>query len=365
MSDSATITIDSLPTPYITGPTFVCQNSTVNIYVTELGMTGYIWTVSSGGTITAGGMSTDPLIRVTWNTAGAQTVSVNYFNADDCTAALPAVKNVTVFPIPAQPGSISGPTLVCQGTTNTYTTSSVTGAAFYTWTLPPGWSGSSSSTSIDATAGPDSGTISVTATIIICSGPAQSKSVSVVIVPEQISFTNINVLNGQDTCNNASQTITVAGNGMTFLVQNEGSATMIAGQNIDYLPGTRVYSGGYMHGYIATGVCCGVGGLAPSIVANQSGLDSVEVLSIPAFGSTFFKVYPNPSSGNFILELDGDFASPIANVEIFGMQGEKILSTALTGERKREFSLSDKPAGIYFIRVISGTKAASAKIIKQ
>jgi hypothetical protein len=140
---------------------------------------------------------------------------------------------------------------------------------------------------------------------------------------------------------------------------------MIAGQTISYLPGASVDSGGYMHGYIITGVCCGVGGLAPSIVANQSAINSSEILSIPGLGSTYFKVYPNPTSGNFILELNGDFASSVANVEVFGMQGEKVLSTVLTGEQKHEFSLSDRPAGIYFIRVSSGSKASSAKIIKQ
>jgi hypothetical protein len=285
-----------------------------------------------------------------------------------CVTGNPATSNrviMTVNTIPEQPGTISGSTSICQNTTNTYSISEVSGATSYTWTLPPGWSGSSSATSIDATADSSSGNITVTANNFCGPGPAQSKSVSVVIVPAQVLDTNITVLNGQDNCYTATQTITIAGNNTTFIVQNGGSATMIAGQTISYLPGASVDSGGYMHGYIITGVCCGVGGLAPSIVANQSAINSSEILSIPGLGSTYFKVYPNPTSGNFILELNGDFASSVANVEVFGMQGEKVLSTVLTGEQKHEFSLSDRPAGIYFIRVSSGNKAASAKIIKQ
>ena len=40
------------PVPTIAGPDSMCVNSGFYDYVTEPGMTGYIWTVSSGGTIT-------------------------------------------------------------------------------------------------------------------------------------------------------------------------------------------------------------------------------------------------------------------------------------------------------------------------
>jgi len=43
-------------------------------------MTNYVWSVSSGGTITAGGTSTSNTVTVTWSTHGAQTVSVNFTN---------------------------------------------------------------------------------------------------------------------------------------------------------------------------------------------------------------------------------------------------------------------------------------------
>jgi len=172
-------------------------------------------------------------------------------------------------------------------------------------------------------------------------------------------------LNGQDNCNNASQTITVAGNTSTFWVQNGGSAILIAGQSIDYLPGTLVYPGGYMHGYITSNSCCGILPLAPAIVINPANNENLEQNPLTIAGSKYFKVYPNPTTGNFILELNGDFASSTTNVEIFGIRGDKIMTTLLSGEQSHEFSLSDRPKGIYFIRVINGNKAASAKIIKQ
>jgi hypothetical protein len=52
-------------------------------------------------------------------------------------------------------------------------------------------------------------------------------------------------------------------------------------------------------------------------------------------------------------------------VEIFGTRGEKLLTETLSGQRTHEFSLSNKPVGVYFIRVITGDKAETSKIIKQ
>ena len=71
------ITVVGLPTPTITnGPTEVCVNSTGNVYTTQPLKTAYTWTVSPGGTITAG-VGTNS-ITVTWNTTGLQNVQVNY-----------------------------------------------------------------------------------------------------------------------------------------------------------------------------------------------------------------------------------------------------------------------------------------------
>ena len=94
------VTVNALPIPTITGPSPVCVNSTGNVYTTQTGMTSYVWTVSAGGLITAGGGSGNNTVTVTWNTTGAQSVSVKYTNANGCTAAAPTVYNVTVNALP-------------------------------------------------------------------------------------------------------------------------------------------------------------------------------------------------------------------------------------------------------------------------
>ncbi len=135
LTATATVTVNALPVPEIAGPTAVCAGTAGNVYSTTAGMTGYTWAVSTGGTITAGGGTTNNSVTVTWNTSGPQTVSVNYTNSSNCTATTPAVYNVTVNALPVP--EIAGPTAVCAGTAgNVYSTTA--GMTNYTWAVSTG-----------------------------------------------------------------------------------------------------------------------------------------------------------------------------------------------------------------------------------
>ncbi len=128
------VTVHSLPVPTIAGPTAICAGIPGSVYTTQPGMTNYQWVVSAGGTITSGGAATDNSVTVTWNTAGVQTVSVNYHDANSCSAVSPFVYNITVNPLPVPP--ISGPISVCLNSTGTYST--VAGMTNYLWTVSAG-----------------------------------------------------------------------------------------------------------------------------------------------------------------------------------------------------------------------------------
>jgi len=131
------ITVNPAPVPTITGSANVCAGSTNYTYTTETGMSNYTWTISSGGTI-ASGAGTSAVV-VHWNTAGVQSISVNYSNANGCQAEYPASYTVTVSELPAATAAINGPSSVCAGAQGVfYSVDPVAGAVTYAWSLPAG-----------------------------------------------------------------------------------------------------------------------------------------------------------------------------------------------------------------------------------
>ncbi len=125
------VTVYSLPSVTISGNTDVCLNST-STYSTQSGMSSYSWTVV-GGTITSGASTNS--VDVLWDTSGAQSISVNYVNANGCSAASDYSYPVNVIE-PATP-LISGSTEECLNTTGViYNTES--GMSNYSWTIVGG-----------------------------------------------------------------------------------------------------------------------------------------------------------------------------------------------------------------------------------
>jgi hypothetical protein len=175
-------------------------------------------------------------------------------------------------------------------------------------------------------------------------------------VPEILTLENVNVPDMQ--CFDALQTIMVAGNGNYFTVQNGGEATLIAGQNILFYPGTLVEPGGYLYGYIApSGPWC----MAPTMVTTVTGVAESQELSDP----DLFRIYPNPTSGIFTVELITEEVVETCRVEIMNMRGELIFSKAMMDSKKLEISLNGKPSGIYLVRIISDRFSGISKIVKQ
>jgi hypothetical protein len=153
----------------------------------------------------------------------------------------------------------------------------------------------------------------------------------------------------------------IAGNGTSYLVEAGGNVTHIAGQNILYEPGTKVESGGSLHGYISTTYCSPYSHpLAPAAIEGIADQTDPSGTS-----NNLFKIYPNPTPGNFTLELKGDNSSAQVHIDIFGILGERVLSKDLLIQRKQEFSLIEKPTGLYVIHVSSGADSGTEKIIKQ
>ena len=157
---------------------------------------------------------------------------------------------------------------------------------------------------------------------------------------------------------NATELITVAGPPYSFVIEPGGSAIMIAGVKINYLPGTLVKAGAYMHGYISNVFCDGV---APPITAAVTATEEVTmVIDKPAY-----TIFPNPTRGNFTIRQKGEVIRDNVEIEVYSMTGERIITEGMIGERQHEVVFNNIPNGIYFVRIISGSDIETVKLIRN
>ena len=76
------------------------------------------------------------------------------------------------------------------------------------------------------------------------------------------------------------------------------------------------------------------------------------------------KVDPNPTTGNFTLNIRGISDLQQVKIDITGMNGIRILSREFTGAGDHAFSISQATPGIYFLHIVSGTHTDILKLVK-
>jgi phosphotransferase system IIA component len=167
-------------------------------------------------------------------------------------------------------------------------------------------------------------------------------------------------------CFNAIETVNVAGYGNNFIVEPGAHVDIIAGHSIIFRDGTLIKSGGSLHAWITTdGQYCDQPEVLLAAAIEDEEIPVPE--SEPDLESdvSSFKVYPNPTTGEFTLELlDYNEVSSIV-VEIYTIQGIIVSSTQLPSGKLFNFSLTDRSPGIYLIRVLKDETVSIGKIIKR
>ncbi len=132
-SSSKAVTVNNLPAPTVAGASPVCQY-TAHDYTTQAGKTGYIWSVSPDGTITA--TANPEVVNITWNTSGSKTVGVIYTEpSTGCTASAAGTLPVTVSAAPTP--TISGINAMCVNSGSYFYTTQA-GQSSYAWTITAG-----------------------------------------------------------------------------------------------------------------------------------------------------------------------------------------------------------------------------------
>jgi hypothetical protein len=201
----------------------LCINASNSTYTipTVTNATSYTWTIvpSGAGTMTPSGTS----VVVDWTDSwtGIATINVSASNGS-CVSSISPNLSVNIRPLPLSPNQPSGVDNLCQNSVNSnYTTSSVTNATSYEWTITPGVAATLSGTGTTVTIDWSS-TYSGTATLhvrglnVTCAGPWSSDlSINVMASPSQATLpTGITDICQNDI--NQNYTTTGASNATTY-----------------------------------------------------------------------------------------------------------------------------------------------------
>lgn len=405
-AQSISVTVNPLPaTPgNITGSTTICEGSTNNYSISPVvNATSYTWIFPS---MWAGASNADT-VSANAGVSGIIQVTAN----NSCGSSVAQNLSVTVNTIPASPGAISGDTIVCLGSSALFSVSSVSGAADYTWILPSGWNGSSTTNSISVNAVSGSGVISITANNSCGSSASQSINVTTDTVPDKPSSLvgDLVVCNGS-TINYTASTVSGASDyqwtlpsGWTLL-NNGFSVNVIAGS----LSGVVAVAAGNTCGYsdtVALNVIANTAdtsitqtgnvltanasnslfqwidcnsntpingevnaGFTPTVtgdyavIVNSNGcIDTsscfnVVVVGINEANHTELVLYPNPSEG--IIYLSGLNKNTITKIEVINTDGQIVYTDSNTDI----INLKKLESGIYMIVAVTSEGVFQKKL---
>ena len=201
----------------------------------------------------------------------------------------------------------------------------------------------------------NSGANSNTATLIIKVVPA---------ILSNLVVSDTTVTAGNESCFDATNEIAVS----TVTVDNNASASFIAGSSINFLPGFHAVAGSYVHAWITEdGSFCEVVTAVSSVVC-QPEIKSAEVDEqgeIPGIGEEVtMKVYPNPNNGQFKVAISGA-TEELSEIGVYNLLGEKVYSGKINNGEVNGISLGNVSQGLYVIKVVSWEKKFVYKIIIQ
>lgn len=327
------VTVNPLPSTIISGSAQVCANNSSNYSVVAQSGATYTWTIT-GGTIS--GASNANVVKVNWGAAGAGTVNVTVTSSLGCTSNRTMNVNINVQPTP----SITGPATVCQNTNQTYTITSISGAA-YNWAVTGGnivsGSGTNSITVNWTTVG--TALMSVTQSNGSCVG---SGNTSVVV--------------------NAAPAIPVV-----YKVGNTLSTTASATSYQWFNNGTAV-SGATSQTYTAIAP-----GTYTLLVSNAQGCTTSSTGVIANVGIknnaniTNVMVYPNPAT-NIITIAASLGKSQNVTLNMFDMNGKLVYTISqinADANYSKSISLDGLASGVYMVQLVTNNGSVQQRIVKE
>jgi hypothetical protein len=181
-------------------------------------------------------------------------------------------------------------------------------------------------------------------------------------VPSITALSGITLNSDTTTCYNATDSITIAGNGTTVSFESGSSVTLISGKSIRFLPGFNSAEGSFMSASITTNntFCNSQSG---SIV-EQPQEKSVTEETIPEdhpkeiAGVNSIKVFPNPNTGNFTVQTSVEGESRLT---VTSLSGQMVYGSVGFTENIR-VQLTGLSKGIYLCRIQNKQEVQVRKI---
>ncbi|MBN2350564.1 MAG: T9SS type A sorting domain-containing protein, partial [Bacteroidales bacterium] len=228
-------------------------------------------------------------------------ISVTATNS--CGTSAARTLSVSVTTVPAQPGTLSGTTSLCQGSAETYSVTPVSGATSYTWTLPSGWIGNSTSASINVIASANGGTISITANNTCGSGTVRTLNVSISETPSAPVIGTIS----QPTCAVATGSVILSGlpSSGTWTITRSPGGALYSSTGTSYTV-TGLAAGTYTFS-VSNASGCSSGSSADAVIESNPATPSaptVGTITQPTCDESTGSVVLNglPSTGSWTLE---------------------------------------------------------------
>ena len=314
-----------------------CINTLVVFTDVSTGGTPTSWSWTFPGGTPATSIAASP--SVTYAAAGTYDVTLTVDNGSSQstvtqTALITAIAPATI------PSAIVGPVSLCENTSDTY---SVTNdpTVTYNWTIPAGWTGTSTTNSISVTCDVTSGNIEVNAENICGSSLNSTIAVSVIVGASVASFTQSNLVYDYtftSTSTNATSWSWDFGDGL--------GASAIENPNYTYT------TNGTFTVTLTVDNGCGVDTYSEQVTITGVGIDeNIQSLMV---------VYPNPATEILTIQiqeelLGEDYLIKDVNGKVLASGTFKAIDTAI---EVKAFA-----SGVYFILV--GFHSNAIKFVKK
>ena len=328
-AQSASVTVNNAAaTPSsISGPATVCTGAVSYTVPFDANATSYTWTLPGGW---SGTSVTDSVYATIGSGAGTISVVAN----SNCGSSSPQTLTVSLGNTLAQPSSILGVTHLCDSSSTAYAVTNDPNATSYTWTLPLGWSGTSTGNTITATADTTSGIISVTANNACGSSTASNLNVvgNTIPVVTLSSFGRV--------CDNISAFTLTGGS-------PAGGTYSGTGVNTNSFNPSTTADGTYYITYTVANGACVRSDSAAIIVDNCTGINAVS-------GDNFININPNPFTYETTIYFGEEQKHAI--VKIVDMLGNEVKILTVYGSNNITVERGSLNAGVYFIQIIDSNK---------